>query len=81
MDLSIIEKVSEMASEGKSAVEIKQELEVGGIAPETADQAIKEAGVALSQTPTQNEQSAPAPLVQHHEKVIKPTPGFDPNAK
>jgi hypothetical protein len=80
VDLSILQKVSEMVSEGKDATEIKQELQVSGVAPETADQALKEAGVALSQTPAQVPQTA-APAVMHHEKVIQPTPGFDPNAK
>jgi hypothetical protein len=81
MDLSLIQKVSELASEGRSAIEIKQELQAGGIAPETADQALKEAGVALSQTPAQSSQSAPAPLSVHREKIIQPSPGFNPNAK
>jgi hypothetical protein len=86
MDLSILQKVSEMASEGRSAAEIKQELRVGGVSPEQAEQAIKEAGVQLTQPPsqaqTQTGTSAPlTALTQHHEKVIQPSPGFDPNAK
>jgi hypothetical protein len=86
MDLSIIEKVSAMASEGRSAAEIKQELQVGGIAPEQADQAIVEAGIKLTQPPSQAQAqtgiSTPLTgLAEHHEKVIQPTLGFDPNAK
>jgi hypothetical protein len=86
MDLSILQKVSEMASEGRSASEIKQELQIGGVAPEQADQALKEAGVALTQPPSQAEvqtgTSAPlTKLTVHREKIIQPSPGFDPNAK
>jgi hypothetical protein len=86
MDLSILQKVSEMASEGRSATEIKQELKVGGVSPEQADQAIKEAGVQFTQPPSQTQvptgSSAPLTgLIEHHEKIIQPTPGFDPNAK
>jgi hypothetical protein len=86
MDLSIIEKVSSMASEGRSAAEIKQELQVGGIAPEQADQAILEAGIKLTQPPSQaqTQTGADAPLntlTVHREKVIQPSPGFDPKAK
>jgi hypothetical protein len=79
MDLSILQKVSEMASEGRSAVEIKQELQAGGVAPEQADQALKESGVTIEASAKQGEQPAPAPM--HHEKVIQPEAGFDPNAK
>jgi orotate phosphoribosyltransferase-like protein len=79
MDLSLIQKVSELASEGRSAAEIKQELQVGGVAPETADQALREAGVVVgSQTAAQ---PANSPLTVHHEKTIQPSPGFDPNAQ
>jgi hypothetical protein len=86
MDLSILQKVSEMASEGRSAVEIKQELQTGGISPEQADQALKEAGVNLSQPPSQAQvqTGSTAPLTGltvHREKVIQPEAGFDPNAK
>jgi hypothetical protein len=78
MDLQILQKVSELASEGRNADEIRQELHVDGVAPETAEQALKEAGIAL--TPAQ--QSAPAgSAVMHHEKIIQPSPGFDPKAK
>jgi hypothetical protein len=86
MDLSILQKVSEMASEGRSAAEIKQELQTGGIAPEQADMALKEAGVELTQPPSQTQaptgSSAPLTgLTQHREKIIQPSPGFDPNAR
>jgi hypothetical protein len=86
MDLSLIQKVSELASEGRGAAEIKKELLTGGIAPDQVDQAIKEAGVQLTQPPSQAEvqTGTSAPLtahVQHHEKVIQPSAGFDPNAK
>lgn len=79
MDLSIIQKVSELASEGRNAEQIKQELQAGGVAPETADLALKEAGVTVGPSVKQT-----APVVSatmHHEKVIQPTPGFDPDAK
>jgi hypothetical protein len=79
MDLSIIQKVSELASEGRNAVEIKQELQAGGVAPETADQALKEAGVSVG--PSTQQAAHAVPAVMHHEKVIQPSPGFDPNAK
>jgi hypothetical protein len=86
MDLSLIQKVSELASEGRGAAEIKKELLTGGLSPEQVDQAIKEAGVQLTQPPSQAEtptaSTSPSTSVnQHHEKVIQPTPGFDPNAK
>jgi|GEM_PF-4944519 len=84
MDLSIIQKVSELSSEGRSADEIKQELLTGGVAPEQIDQAIVEAGVNLSQPPSQVQAptgtSAPlTALKEHHEKIIQPSAGFDPN--
>jgi hypothetical protein len=78
MDLSILQKVNEMSSEGRSATEIKQELQAGGIAPEAADQALKEAGVSVGQN---SGQLPTSPRAMHHEKVIQPEAGFDPNAK
>jgi hypothetical protein len=86
MDLSLIQKVSELASEGRGAAEIKKEMLTGGLSPEQIDQALKEAGVQLTQPPSQAEvptgTSSPlSSLNQHHEKVIQPSPGFDPNAK
>jgi hypothetical protein len=79
MDLSIIQKVSELSSEGRSADDIRQELKTGGVAPESIELALKEAGVALTQTPAQTSSSGPA--VMHHEKIIQPSPGFDPDTK
>jgi SOS response regulatory protein OraA/RecX len=84
MDLSILQKVNEMSSEGRSAVEIKQELQAGGIAPEAADQALKEAGVQMPPSQVQAPTGSSAPLTalkEHHEKIIQPSPGFDPTAK
>jgi hypothetical protein len=80
MDLSIIQKVSELSSEGRSADDIRQELKTGGVAPESIELALKEAGVALTQTPAQSS-STSGPAVMHHEKVIQPSSGFDPNSK
>jgi hypothetical protein len=79
MDLQIIQKVSELSSEGRSTDDIKQELKAGGVAPETIEQALKEAGVSVGTT-TEQPASA-APTTMHHEKIIQPSPGFDPNAK
>jgi hypothetical protein len=86
MDLTLIQKVSELASEGRGAAEIKKELLTGGLSPEQIDQAIKEAGVQLTQPPSQADaptgtNSPLTSLNEHHEKVIQPSPGFDPNAK
>jgi hypothetical protein len=79
MDLSLLQKVNELAQEGRSAAEIKLELQTSGIAPETIDEALKEAG------PKQEQNAQPAapaaPLTPHREKIIMPTPGFDPNDK
>jgi hypothetical protein len=79
MDLSIIQKVSELSSEGRSADEIRQELRTGGSSPETIEQALREAGVQVG--PTVQQAPAAGPSVMHHEKIIQPEPGFDPNAK
>jgi hypothetical protein len=79
MDLSILQKVNELVEQGRSADDIKHELQAGGISPETADQAIKEAG--SNQTNQQPTQASPTPLMAHREKVIQPSPGFDPNDK
>lgn len=78
MDLSILQKVNELKEQGRSADDIRHELQAGGVAPEAVTQALAETGVQNSQQP---EQAAPAaPLTQHREKVIQPTPGFDPHA-
>jgi SOS response regulatory protein OraA/RecX len=79
MDLSILQKVNELVEQGKSTEDIRHELQTSGISPETAEQALKEAG--SNQTNQQPTQAAPTPLMPHHEKVIQPTPGFDPNDK
>jgi hypothetical protein len=79
MDLSIIQKVSQLASEGRSSAAIKQELQAGGVAPENIDLALKEAGISVG--PTTQEATPAAPAAMHHERVIQPSPGFDPNAK
>jgi hypothetical protein len=79
MDLSIIQKISEMSSEGRSPDDIKQELKAGGVAPETIDQALQEAGISVG--PTTQKPASAAPAAMHHEKIIHPSPGFDPNAK
>jgi hypothetical protein len=78
MDLSILQKVNELVEQGRSTEDIRHELQAGGIAPEAVEEALKEAGNQSNQQPTQ---AAPTPLMNHHEKVIQPTPGFDPNAK
>jgi EAL domain-containing protein (putative c-di-GMP-specific phosphodiesterase class I) len=79
MDLSIMQKVNELVEQGRSTDDIRHELQASGIAPETVTQALTEAGT--NQTNQQPVQEAPTPLMPHHEKVIQPTPGFDPNAK
>jgi hypothetical protein len=79
MDLSIIQKISELNSEGRSTDEIRQELRTGGASPESIEQALREAGVQVGPSVQQAAPQASAEV--HHEKIIQPSPGFDPNAK
>lgn len=78
MDLSILQKVNELVEQGRSTEDIKHELQAGGISPEAINEALAETGA--QQTSQQSPQAA-MPLAEHHEKVIMPEPGFDPNAK
>jgi SOS response regulatory protein OraA/RecX len=78
MDLSVLQKVNELKEQGRSAEDIKQELRMSGISPENIIEALQEVGVST------NQQSAKAPTASppmHREKIIQPSPGFDPNAK
>jgi hypothetical protein len=79
MDLSIIQKVSELSSEGRNATEIKQELQAGGMSPELTDQALREAGVSVG--PSLQQPAPASSSIMHHQKVIQPEAGFDLNAK
>jgi hypothetical protein len=74
MDLSILQKVNEMISEGRSLDEVRQTLMREGISPENINEALKETNAAdITGTPPSQ------PLSQHHEKIIQPSPGFDPS--
>jgi SOS response regulatory protein OraA/RecX len=76
MDLSILQKVNEMVGEGRSVDEIRQTLLREGIPPENISEALRETNTAdtSGSAPAQ-----PVPLTEHHEKVIQPSPGFDPS--
>ena len=78
MDLSLMQKVNELKEQGRSVDDIKRELSVQGISPENIDQALAEMGGAVGSESSPTENAAP---LQHHEKVIEPEPGFDPDAK
>jgi SOS response regulatory protein OraA/RecX len=75
MDLSILQKVNEMISEGRSTDEIRQILLKEGVSPENISEALRETSTSdtAGSAPTQ-----PVPLSQHREKIIQPSPGFDP---
>jgi hypothetical protein len=75
MDLSILQKVNEMISEGRHVDEIRQTLLKEGVSPENINEALKETNSSdtAGSAPIQ-----PVPLSQHREKVIQPSPGFDP---
>jgi hypothetical protein len=74
MDLSLLQKVNELKEQGRSADDIKHELQAEGNAPDTVDAVLAESGLSTNQ----NSETAQAPTMNHH-KVIQPTPGFDPN--
>jgi SOS response regulatory protein OraA/RecX len=78
MDLSILQKVNDMTSEGRSAEEIKQTLLKEGIPPESITEALKETNSVSASDSSPRQQYS---TVQHHEKIIQPSPGFDPNIK
>jgi hypothetical protein len=63
----------------KKLVRCLPKEEAGGVAPETIDQALQEAGISVG--PTTQKPASAAPAAMHHEKIIQPSPGFDPNAK
>lgn len=92
MDLSILQKVSELMEEGRSTDDIKHELQMSGVSPENVTAAINEVVTTKAaegespastqgQAPSQTPDAVSTPAMAHHEKVIQPEPGFDPNAK
>ena len=76
MDLSILQKISEMLQQGLSVGEIKEQLRAGGLAPESVNEALVEAGAPAVAEQQPQEQM----FLNHHEKVIMPEPGFNPDA-
>jgi hypothetical protein len=78
MDLSILQKVNDLVSQGKSVAEVRQTLLKEGISAENISEALRETNTS----DIDNSGGAPAaPLSTHHEKIIQPSPGFDPSAK
>lgn len=77
MDLSILQKVTELKDQGIGMQEIAHQLEREGISPDIISQAINEVGVTNGQALPHSEN----PPSVHREKIIQPEPGFDPNAK